>query len=106
MIEIFGVDSHSTCFRMLSRGGAVRQLVGLITRRSEVQILLPLPNHGEVAQLVRALVSYAEGRGFKSHSHHHLCVSVIGFLAERLCTGLLIREGNLDLGSTPREPTI
>lgn len=28
-----------------------------------------------------------------------------GTLAERLCTGLLIRERNLNLGSTPRRPT-
>ena len=29
---------------LLMRGGAVWQLVGLITRRSQVQILPPLPN--------------------------------------------------------------
>ena len=32
------------CAALLVRGGAVWQLVGLITRRSQVQILPPLPN--------------------------------------------------------------
>jgi hypothetical protein len=31
------------CAALLVRGGAVWQLVGLITRRSQVQILPPLP---------------------------------------------------------------
>src|ERR1041384_4780006 len=33
------------CAALLVRGGAVWQLVGLITRRSQVQILPPLPLH-------------------------------------------------------------
>ena len=36
---------------MLTRGGAVWKLVGLITRRSQVQILSPLLN-AQIAQLV------------------------------------------------------
>ena len=35
----------------MPRGGAVRKLVGLITRRSQVQILLPQLN-AQIAQLV------------------------------------------------------
>ena len=50
---------------ILSRDGAVWQLVGLITRRSQVQILLPQPC-GEVAQLARAFGSYPECQRFKS----------------------------------------
>jgi hypothetical protein len=34
--------------RPLVRGGAVWQLVGLITRRSQVQILPPLPFYGSI----------------------------------------------------------
>ena len=38
---------------MISRGGAVWKLVGLITRRSQVQILLPqLHMYAQIAQLV------------------------------------------------------
>jgi hypothetical protein len=33
------------CAALLVRGGAVWQLVGLITRRSQVQILPPLPRN-------------------------------------------------------------
>ena len=36
---------------MITRGGAVWKLVGLITRRSQVQILSPLLN-AQIAQLV------------------------------------------------------
>ncbi len=61
---------------LMSRGRAARQLVGLITRRSWVQIPPPQPNvlkdlglqdiHGGVAQLARALGSYPSGRWFES----------------------------------------
>ena len=38
-------------YNLISRGGAVWKLVGLITRRSQVQILPPLLN-AQIAQLV------------------------------------------------------
>ena len=39
--------------KIISRDGATRKLVGLITRRSQVQILLPqLLFHAQIAQLV------------------------------------------------------
>ncbi len=38
-------------YNLITRGGAVWKLVGLITRRSQVQILSPLLN-AQIAQLV------------------------------------------------------
>ena len=45
------VRIHLHPFNFISRGGAVWKLVGLITRRSQVQILSPLLN-AQIAQLV------------------------------------------------------
>src|SRR6185437_3527295 len=42
------------CAPLLVRGGAVWQLVGLITRRSQVQILPPLPHLTQPAALAAA----------------------------------------------------
>src|SRR5699024_9597727 len=56
-------------YSFISRGGAVWQLVGLITQRSQVQILPPQPNNfieGPVVQLVRMPACHAGGRGFES----------------------------------------
>ncbi len=53
----------------VSRGGAVWQLVGLITRRSGVQV--PPPQlYGSVAQLARAFGSYPECHRFESYLSH------------------------------------
>ena len=53
----------------MTRGGAVWQLVGLITRRSEVQILPPQP-FGGIAQLARAFGSYPKCHVFESHCRY------------------------------------
>ncbi len=45
------VRIHLHPFNLITRGGAVWKLVGLITRRSQVQILSPLLN-AQIAQLV------------------------------------------------------
>ena len=45
------------------------QLVGLITRRSGVQIPPPQP-HGSIAQLARAFGSYPECHRFESYLSH------------------------------------
>ena len=42
---------HHPFFNLISRGGAARKLAGLITRRSQVQILSPLL-FAQIAQLV------------------------------------------------------
>ena len=54
----------------MSRGGAVWQLVGLITRRSGVQVPPPQPC-GSIAQLARAFGSYPECHRFESYLSHH-----------------------------------
>ena len=53
----------------MTRGGAVWQLVGLITRRSGVQVPPPQP-FGSIAQLARAFGSYPECHRFKSYLSH------------------------------------
>ena len=53
----------------MSRGGAVWQLVGLITRRSGVQVPPPQP-FGSIAQLARAFGSYPECHRFESYLSH------------------------------------
>ncbi len=46
-------DTISGIIFLLTRGGAVWQLVGLITRRSQVQILSPQPNfNGSLAHAI------------------------------------------------------
>jgi hypothetical protein len=57
---------------ILTRGGAVRQLVGLITRRSQVQILSPQPKHGAVVKLEFTPVCHTGGRGFESRQLRHV----------------------------------
>lgn len=69
-IEVPGAAGGEGRFNGLTRGGAVWQRVGLIPQRPEVRILPPLPIFGEIAQLARALVSYAGSRRFDSCSHH------------------------------------
>ena len=54
----------------MTRGGAVWQLVGLITRRSWVQVPPPQP-YGSVAQLARAFGSYPECHRFESYLSHY-----------------------------------
>ena len=53
-----------------SRDRAAWQLVGLITRRSQVQILLPQP-FGSVVQRSITSACHAEDRGFKSLRNRH-----------------------------------
>ena len=75
----------------VSRGGAVWQLVGLITRRSGVQV--PPPQlYGSVAQLARAFGSYPECHRFESYLSHAInpqdCfIQGIFLFAFYACTG-------------------
>src|SRR5579864_5340264 len=52
------------CAPLLVRGGAVWQLVGLITRRSQVQILPPLPTKS-ITYRVRWCLSFLHGASCK-----------------------------------------
>ena len=75
----------------VSRGGAVWQLVGLITRRSGVQV--PPPQlYGSVAQLARAFGSYPECHRFESYLSHAInpqdcLIPGIFLFAFYACTG-------------------
>ena len=60
----------SATFYSLSRDGAVRQLAGLITQRSLVQIQLPQPWFRGVVVITSAC--HAEDRGFKSRRNRHM----------------------------------
>ena len=55
-----GLTRHRLCAILVvrSRGGAVWQLVGLITRRSQVQILSPQPTNQRLAAMRAVLFSY------------------------------------------------
>ena len=59
------VGSNPTSSLILSRDGAVWQLVGLITRRSLVQI--QLPQFGPLEQWFISPPCHGGDRGFKSH---------------------------------------
>ena len=74
---MYGIILFALCnitmyyIRNISRGGAVWQLAGLITRRSEVQILPPQPNwSGSV--VVNMSHCHCEDRGFESRPDRHI----------------------------------
>ena len=100
----------SAKIKRLSRDRAVWQLVGLITRRSQVQILLPQPKvyfyYGEVAQLARAFGSYPECQRFKSVLRYHFFYKLLAYSTQELYGSMVkrLRHQPLTLVSRVRIP--
>lgn len=81
--------------RSRERGGAVRQLAGLITRRSEVRILSPLLMKGRVlaflvAAIIAFFIAFLIAAGWINSTHHDAFVDAglialaVAFLLERI----------------------
>jgi hypothetical protein len=74
-----------------TRGGAVWQLVGLITRRSQVQILSPQPDTGKTERAPVLQGLFSAGRGWDAVVEHHaLTVRPEGIVAFGLLWGARI----------------